>query len=343
MKETTVRYLALTILLTSFLAPKVLATPGETSGSPLAPLLVTDYDAATGNLSLVYQNGCDTSDNTIYYGALDQVSNLAYSGQVCDIGTKGSYGRSLVAGAPFERAPHAGNTCGVSQNLAAACTPTSAGATCASSVDCGARNTCIVVGTGASECGCLEPFAGAYCETCATGYAGPDCRECAPGFAKNEMRNSDGGDFPIDRTAPEMFRCVPDLPGDCTGRTCGGRGTCVVAGREALCACDGSGSSHNGSLPGTRSWLWQLGGLRTNNVPLPWWAWKADPMAPWSSTSVRIAGPRASVAWAVRATRRSTAASSISSAMPLARSTPKVGRSSPSRPLSFSPRAFVEA
>ncbi len=263
MKETPVRYLALAIVLTLFLAPNALATPGETSGSPLAPLVVTDYDAATGHLSLVYQNGCDATDNTLYYGPLDQVSSLAYSGQVCDVGTQGSYsnfnpgsgssfflivgnegvdegsyGRSHVAGTLVERAAHAANTCGLSQDLSATCTPASVGAACASSVDCGVRNTCVVVGRGAAACGCLEPFAGAHCEQCAPGYAGPDCRECAPGFASNAMQNSDGGDLPIDRTAPETFRCVPDLSGSCAGRTCGGRGTCVVAERDAICACE---------------------------------------------------------------------------------------------------------
>ena len=32
----------------------------------------------------------------------------------------------------------------------------------------------------------------------------------------------------------------------------------------------GSSSSHNGSLPGTRAWLWQMGGVRNNRLPLDW-------------------------------------------------------------------------
>jgi hypothetical protein len=42
----------------------------------------------------------------------------------------------------------------------------------------------------------------------------------------------------------------------------------------------GASSSHNGSLPGTRSWLWQMGGPRTNFLPLDTGAWNPDPAAP---------------------------------------------------------------
>ena len=43
-------------------------------------------------------------------------------------------------------------------------------------------------------------------------------------------------------------------------------------------AAYGSSSSHSGSLSGTRSWLWQMGGLRTNRIPDPVGAWD-DPTA----------------------------------------------------------------
>ena len=49
--------------------------------------------------------------------------------------------------------------------------------------------------------------------------------------------SSYGGDLPVDVRAPEIFQCVPDVEGDCTGRSCGGHGSCVVAGRDAICAC----------------------------------------------------------------------------------------------------------
>jgi hypothetical protein len=34
------------------------------------------------------------------------------------------------------------------------------------------------------------------------------------------------------------------------------------------------------SLPGTRSWLWQMGGFRTNSIPIDSQAWNDDPSAP---------------------------------------------------------------
>lgn len=260
------RYPTRLIMLITLLTPAAGAAetaPGETSGPPLAPLVVTGYDAASGELRLSYQSGCGATDNTIYYGPLDQVSSLAWSGEACGIGTsgthpgfhpgsgsyffvivgddgagEGSYGRARLSGAPVERAPHTGNTCGHPQSLAGACAPAAVGDTCSSSLDCGLRNTCVPIGTGAAECACLPPFRGTYCESCAPGYAGPDCRQCAPGFVSNEMQLGDSGDLPIDRTAPQVFRCEPDVPGDCTGIDCSGRGTCVVSGRDAICACE---------------------------------------------------------------------------------------------------------
>jgi CubicO group peptidase (beta-lactamase class C family) len=41
-----------------------------------------------------------------------------------------------------------------------------------------------------------------------------------------------------------------------------------------------SSSSHNGSLPGTRTWLWQMRGERTNWLPFDAGAWNSDPSAP---------------------------------------------------------------
>jgi hypothetical protein len=238
-------------------------TPGETSGSPLAPLLVTDRDPATGEMRLSYQSGCDSTDNNIYIGPLEQVSSLAWSDEACSIGTtgtvsgfnpgagsyffvivgndgidEGSYGQQNLGGSIVERGPHVGSTCGEVQNLANACRPAPQGGECATSADCGARQTCVEDAAGGAQCVCLGPFAGDFCESCEVGYAGRDCRECEPGYASNEMQNDDGGDLALDLTAPEVFRCVPDVPGDCSARSCSGSGTCVVSGRDAVCACD---------------------------------------------------------------------------------------------------------
>ena len=238
-------------------------TPGETSGAPLAPLLVTERDPATGTMRLSYQTGCDTIDNNIYFGRLEDLSTLGWSDQVCSIGAggvygefdpgpgsyffvvvghdgfeEGSYGRSRVGALEAERSPFAGNACGETQDLSSTCTLTPQASSCSTSADCGPRQACVMDGAGGAECVCLDPFSGRFCETCAEGYAGPDCRECAAGFASNATQNADGGDLPVDRTEPEIFRCEPDVPGDCSGRTCSGRGTCVVDGPDAICACD---------------------------------------------------------------------------------------------------------
>ncbi|HEX5045068.1 MAG TPA: serine hydrolase domain-containing protein, partial [Candidatus Polarisedimenticolaceae bacterium] len=56
-----------------------------------------------------------------------------------------------------------------------------------------------------------------------------------------------------------------------------------AAGTGSLLAAPGaygSSSSHNGSLPGTRAWLWQMGGARNNRLPFEWRAWNPDPAAP---------------------------------------------------------------
>jgi len=260
-----VRYLTQIITALVLAAPAAAAatSPGESSAAPLAPLVVESYDKATGNLRLSYQTACGATGNTIHYGPLSQVGILAWSGNDCgaaaggshagfnpgsgsyffivagnDGAKEGSYGRSRIGGTFVERAAHTANGCGLAQDLANACAPASMGAACTTNADCGARTTCLANGTGSAQCGCLPPFSGAYCQQCAPGYAGADCRSCAPGFVGNAMQSGDAGDAPLDRTNPESFRCELDVPGTCTGVSCGGRGSCVVAGRDALCACD---------------------------------------------------------------------------------------------------------
>ncbi len=121
------------------------ATPGETSDpAALQPVLVTGYDNLTGDISISYESGCNTDDNNIYYGPLNQVSTLGYTGEVCAVGTagtaafdpgagsffflvvgnqgtaEGSYGKG-VGGA--ERFDFPGNLCGEAQDLSNSCTP----------------------------------------------------------------------------------------------------------------------------------------------------------------------------------------------------------------------------
>lgn len=62
------------------------ATPGEST-----ELQVTGYDRATGEISLSYAPACSSADHHIELGPLDAVATFGYSGQVCGIGTSGSY------------------------------------------------------------------------------------------------------------------------------------------------------------------------------------------------------------------------------------------------------------
>jgi hypothetical protein len=123
------------------------ATPGEVSGPGRAPLLVTGYDRTTGNLSVSYNPACGTTDNNIYFGMLDQVAAVSWSGETCNIGvsgtyaefnpgsesyffivvgnegaSEGSYGTEWqVDGTEVEREPFPGNSCGQSQDLSQSC------------------------------------------------------------------------------------------------------------------------------------------------------------------------------------------------------------------------------
>jgi len=123
------------------------STPGEASGPNLNPLRVTGFDSVSGNMSLAYDVACETTNNNIYYGPLDQVDMLGWNDEVCGIGVsgahagfnpgsdsyffvvvgnqsadEGSYGRSrLIDGSEPQRAPYAGNSCGQTQDLTSSC------------------------------------------------------------------------------------------------------------------------------------------------------------------------------------------------------------------------------
>ena len=238
-------------------------SPGETSGAPLAPLVVAEYDKTSGNMRLAYQSACGATDNNIYYGPLSQVSSLGWSGSVCGIGTggsysgfnpgpgsyfflivgndgerEGSYGRSTQGGTSAERPSYAGNACGQTQQLTGACTPAPTGGACGQSTDCGPRQTCLENASGVAECVCLDPFTGAFCESCAPGHAGVDCRECAAGFISNSMELASVSDGSEDLTDPVRLRCVPDIIASCEDVDCSAHGSCEIIGRNAFCACD---------------------------------------------------------------------------------------------------------
>ncbi len=76
------------------------ATPGETSGPGLDMLIVTVHDKVNRVLSLQYGVACETTDNTIEFGSLDQVSSYTYTGQVCNIGNTGTYDWAYPADPP---------------------------------------------------------------------------------------------------------------------------------------------------------------------------------------------------------------------------------------------------
>lgn len=120
-------------------------TPGETAGPLLNPIVVTSHNAATRSLGLSYGVACTTTNNSIIYGALSQLSTYTYAGQTCNVGLTGTYtwtypvtpdalfflivGRNAVAEGPYgkrstgvERPPFVtAPACPLPQNLANAC------------------------------------------------------------------------------------------------------------------------------------------------------------------------------------------------------------------------------
>ena len=64
-------------------------TPGEAS-APVAPMLITHYDRTLGDIDVSYDPACASTDHTIYYGDLADVSTLTFSGQACGVGDTGS-------------------------------------------------------------------------------------------------------------------------------------------------------------------------------------------------------------------------------------------------------------
>jgi hypothetical protein len=122
------------------------SSPGEASGDSLAPLLVTARDAVTGDLSLGYETGCESTGANVYYGPLSAVSTHGWTGETCATGTggsvsgfnpgsgsfffvvvgnkggdEGSYGLGRQSGVASERPAYPENACGQQQTLADRC------------------------------------------------------------------------------------------------------------------------------------------------------------------------------------------------------------------------------
>jgi hypothetical protein len=75
------------------------AAPGEVSGTGSPMVLVTAHDTQT--ISFTYFPTCGSTDNTIVFGPLSQVSTHAYSGETCGILNTGSVVWDIdAAGAP---------------------------------------------------------------------------------------------------------------------------------------------------------------------------------------------------------------------------------------------------
>lgn len=121
----------------------VLGTPGEAGVA--TPLLVTAYDKITGDVTISYGAACSSSDNTIEFGLLADVSTYTYDGQVCNVGNggtatfglptgsyffvlvandgnvEGSYGVRVDAGSATERPEDVGTLCPLPQDLSQRC------------------------------------------------------------------------------------------------------------------------------------------------------------------------------------------------------------------------------
>ena len=76
------------VVLTALLAP---TDGGDTVPAEAEGLVIDGFDTETGNISFSFTPACRAADHNVVYGPLEGVAGYAYSGQVCDIGTSGSY------------------------------------------------------------------------------------------------------------------------------------------------------------------------------------------------------------------------------------------------------------
>jgi hypothetical protein len=65
--------------------------PGEASHQDIpSDLMLAQYDDATGQIDLTYTPACDSTDHTVYYGDLSNVSSYNYADASCFLGTTGT-------------------------------------------------------------------------------------------------------------------------------------------------------------------------------------------------------------------------------------------------------------
>jgi hypothetical protein len=51
---------------------------------------VEDFDPSDSTLTASFDPGCNTADNNVYFGPLEDVSSYGFSGQVCNVGMSGT-------------------------------------------------------------------------------------------------------------------------------------------------------------------------------------------------------------------------------------------------------------
>jgi hypothetical protein len=76
-------------------------TPGETGGSGMPQMLVEGIDALISTLTVSYGPGCNTVNNNVYFGPLENVSSYGYSGEVCNVGVSGTTSFEVPHGSYF--------------------------------------------------------------------------------------------------------------------------------------------------------------------------------------------------------------------------------------------------
>ena len=72
-------------------SPSITGAPGESSSpSTPTPMMRASYNRVTGLIDVTYTPACNSSNHTIYYGDLSQLSSYSYSGAACGRGRSGA-------------------------------------------------------------------------------------------------------------------------------------------------------------------------------------------------------------------------------------------------------------
>jgi hypothetical protein len=64
--------------------------PGEASDAMQAPMLVTGYNPATGQIAFSYTPACDAAGHTLHYGRLENMATFGWAAADCGFGSTGS-------------------------------------------------------------------------------------------------------------------------------------------------------------------------------------------------------------------------------------------------------------